>query len=141
MSDTSDTSDAAPGGDPRATEEVLAARAALADAVDAALRAAGLPVLREEFGDSGVQVWVDAKADALGGVYARWKISAEMNQAVIACVRERRMDDPLIRRRGEVGAAMNEAVLRVLVASGFGADHFADDFVSPCVRLTAGPPR
>ncbi|RBM19716.1 hypothetical protein [Streptomyces sp. PT12] len=139
MSDTSDTSNAAPGGDPKAPDEVLAARAVLADAADAALRAAGLPVLREEFAHSGAQVWVDAKADALGGVYARWKISAEMNQAVIACVRERRMDDPLIRRRGEVGAAMNEAVLRVLVASGFEADHFADGFVPPCVRITAAP--
>ncbi|MDT0269496.1 hypothetical protein RM844_24755 [Streptomyces sp. DSM 44915] len=124
-----------PEPDAKAAAEVLEGRERLAGAVSEALAAAGLTVHRGEFADAGVLVWVDPRADDYGGVYARWAVGRALQDELLAALREQDLAAPVVRRRGEAVAAMNEAVRRVLVAFGMRAESFRDDFVSPCVRV------
>lgn len=102
----------------------------LADAVRAELTAAGLTVVRDGSHDSpGARVTVDE-----GSVCVGWNPGAEVTRAAVAVLRRGAYtvdhDDahPAVRHNGLVVDAMNDAIARILTASGFDVQVDDDEY-------------
>lgn len=111
----------------------------LVDDVRAELTAAGLTVVGDEPHDSpGVSVTVDD-----GSVRARWNPGPALTRAARAVLRRGAYalehDDahPALRHSGVVVDAMNDAIARILTASGFDVQADTDDYGPMGLLVTA----
>ncbi|MFF5504164.1 hypothetical protein [Streptomyces roseolus] len=110
-------------GFPRASDEVGAIRAELADHVVQALRGAGLPAFRD--GDSGspdrsgAVVYIDPDAEmASAAVSVGWRCDAGVVRAAVDALTSGRPLDPAVRRPGTIGLHMQGALIKILLSAG-----------------------
>ncbi|MCK2243024.1 MULTISPECIES: hypothetical protein [unclassified Crossiella] len=126
---------------PKVSEDRLRALHGLAADVRDTLAEAGLPMT----GDLapglrvGVRVEVDPADDEAGGVWVDWHTHPRLAEAAADCVNERRLDDPVLTRQGEVMEAMQQAMLAILTAAGFQAGDPDHDYRPYELQVTAGP--
>ncbi|WP_030680852.1 hypothetical protein [Streptomyces rimosus] len=127
----------------KVSAEEVARLEALASKVRDELAAAGLPVLAPGLSHvlaGGAEVEVDDGADAAGGVYVDWEASPRLRQCATRALRLRLMDDPVLRRPGEISAAMMHAISAILTGAGFTVEDPNDDYRPFHLRVVAGPP-
>jgi hypothetical protein len=105
---------------------------ALAGQVAAALRVAGLPVIRCGYGrggpvggECGAVVEVDPVDDGAGGVFVSWQVGEELARPVRAALLAGRVDDPAITHFGRTVSIMIDAVARLLIDHGFAVEDAA----------------
>ncbi|WP_353941924.1 hypothetical protein ABII15_09970 [Streptomyces sp. HUAS MG91] len=106
----------------RASEEDLAARAALADRTVSALRRAGLPAWREgvdEPATSGAVVRTEPDAElASAAVSVSWRASDDVLDAAVEALAAGRPGAPEVRRPGLDGLRMRSTLIEVLIRAG-----------------------
>lgn len=115
---------------------------ALAAKVRDELPAAGLPVLAPGLHHAlagGAEVEVDDGADAAGGVYVDWEASPRLRECAVRALRLRLMDDPVLRRPGQISAAMMHAMAAILTSAGFTVEDPDDEYRPFHLRVLAGP--
>jgi hypothetical protein len=122
--------------------ETLSRRRRLAQDVESRLVTSGFQMAHDTSTPStaGVRVVVDPSADDTGGVYVGWRHHPDIRQAIGECVREGRLDDPVIHLAAEITSAMTDAILRILLAHGFRAEPSENDFAPNTIFVAAGPP-
>jgi hypothetical protein len=122
----------------RVDDVAEAALTALSDQVADELESAGIPVQRGGQGGSGVAMEVDTGADEAGGVFLTWGRS-RLSLLAAAAVRDGRLDDPVIRRSGEVARVMGDAVATILRSAGFDIEDAPDDMRPLSLRVVSAP--
>ncbi|KAA6220660.1 hypothetical protein CP973_00400 [Streptomyces albofaciens JCM 4342] len=115
---------------------------ALASKVRDELAAAGLPVLAPGLNHvlaGGAEVEVDEGDDAAGGVYVDWQAGPRLRECASRALRLGLMDEPVLRRPGQISAAMMHAMAAILSAAGFTVEDPDDEYRPHHLRVVDGP--
>ncbi|MEV6891016.1 hypothetical protein [Kribbella sp. NPDC051137] len=123
----------------RATDAEVAKRQAAAASMASALTRAGFAVhVAEGVGTSipGVEIVVDPfRADEGGGVYVGWHVGGELVEDFSAPLLAQDWTHPALTLHGAIAEAMYDALMRVLVASGFDVVPTDNDMSPLSIKL------
>ncbi|MFJ6709108.1 MULTISPECIES: hypothetical protein [unclassified Streptomyces] len=104
----------------------------LAESITRQLQDAGIPSsLNGGDGAGGATVEVDVDEDGPGGVHVSWKTSKHLRDNVWALIQQGESSSPLVQHYGVVNSAMRDAILEILLSSGFSASTSDDSDLSP----------
>lgn len=87
----------------------------------------------------GAEVTADSMADEVGGVYVRWYPHSTLRNRLVQCARERRTDDPAVRRNFEIKEAMKPALQAILTTAGFAVRPSQNDDDPDALHVIDGP--
>jgi hypothetical protein len=116
---------------------------ALAEAACREFLSAGLPavVMPGTEPVAGVNIEIDTGADEAGGVFATWSPSEALDLAAADAVAHGRHDDPSIKHSGAICKAMADAMLVILVSSGFVARVGENEYMPFSIEILAERPQ
>lgn len=113
----------------RVGDEKVAHLIDLADRARSALLRAGIPANMADGGadSSGALIELDEGADETGGVFVTWSVSPEFTAEVSGHLMSGELTHPSIQESGKIRAAMADAIIKTLNASGLAATLNDDD--------------